>query len=143
MFVIGTSLQVFPVAGIVDKVSNTTPRVLINRDMVHTANCTGQKDDYGKNVKHGEDGQFLVSTDGFWWGDKELEKHNYRDVFLSGNCDDSICNICDLLGWREEFNTLIAQDSKNSQEPAEDEELGRRLAKMNVSEDSKENNIKL
>ena len=107
LFVIGTSLQVFPVAGIVDKVSTGTPRVLINRDMVHTANCTGQKDDYGVEVETGDDGQFLVSTDGFWLGDEKLEKHNYRDVFLSGNCDDSIYKICDMLGWRDDLDVLV------------------------------------
>ena len=42
LIVLGTSLQVYPVASLVDLVKSNVPRVLINRDCVHRANYIGK-----------------------------------------------------------------------------------------------------
>lgn len=31
---------------------------------------------------------------------------NYRDVFVEGDCDDSVRELCSLLGWEEELLEL-------------------------------------
>ena len=116
LFVIGTSLQVFPVAGIVDQVPKTCPRVLINREMVHTANCTGQIADDGsligalENTANGVENELVVSEDGFWWGSETLEAANYRDVFCPGDSDDTIREICTQLGWADDLAALVLMD---------------------------------
>ena len=105
LIVLGTSLQVYPVAGIVDLVRPDIPRILINRDCVHRANYMGKV----------SKGTFEISTDGFWFGKKELDKHNYRDIFVQGDCDEVIKSICKDLNWDEELNTLLKKkDSKGN-----------------------------
>ena len=103
LIVLGTSLQVYPVAGIVDLVKPDIPRILINRDCVHRANYLGKL----------SKGTFEISTDGFWFGKKELEKHNYRDIFVQGDCDDVIKDICKELKWDEELNKLLNNKTKS------------------------------
>lgn len=71
--VLGTSLQVPPTAYIPDMVS--CPRILLNRELV---------------------GNFKVSND------DDVDDYD-RDLFESGNCDDSIVSIATILGWHDEL----------------------------------------
>lgn len=32
----------------------------------------------------------------------------YRDVLYLGDTDDGVCELCDLLGWRQELDDMIA-----------------------------------
>lgn len=70
LIVIGTSLAVQPVASIPEFVSDSVPRVLLNREHV-----------------------------GGW----DRSDYNYRDVFVSGNCDDSVEKLCGMLEWSDEL----------------------------------------
>jgi NAD-dependent deacetylase sirtuin 2 len=70
LIVMGTSLQVYPVAGLVHRISPITPRLLINMNAVSVFNK-----------------------------DKEEERNNYRDVCLLDTCDNSCHKIMKALGW--------------------------------------------
>ncbi|KAI9020781.1 DHS-like NAD/FAD-binding domain-containing protein [Phycomyces nitens] len=88
LIVIGTSLMVHPFAGLIDHVPGNVPRLLINMDEagVH------------KSPQHGFD---------FKW--KYGKK---RDVAVLGPCDESIEKMADLLGWREELETLYKEGTE-------------------------------
>ena len=82
-----------------DLVKPNVPRVLINRDCVHRANYLGKV----------SKGTFQISTDGFWFGKKELDKHNYRDIFVQGDCDKIVQDICSSCGWLDELLQLSSK----------------------------------
>jgi len=75
VIVIGTSLQVNPVAAIPGMVRDNIPRLLINREHV---------------------------------GDFDMSEGNYRDVFMAGNCDDTVENLCKEIadGWEGELRDI-------------------------------------
>lgn len=81
MLVIGTSLQVQPVAGLPDQVEWNVPRVLFNREPVHVE----EKSNTGSPVG--------FSGFRFYLDD------NYRDVFVGGDCDDGVGQLTQLLDW--------------------------------------------
>eukprot|EP00929_Paragymnodinium_shiwhaense_P108229 TRINITY_DN74554_c0_g1_i1.p1 TRINITY_DN74554_c0_g1~~TRINITY_DN74554_c0_g1_i1.p1 ORF type:complete len:702 (+),score=121.88 TRINITY_DN74554_c0_g1_i1:106-2211(+) len=72
LIVIGTALSVYPVAGLVSRVSALTPRLLINREAV-----------------------------GLWRGADERPE-NYRDAMWKGECDAGAERLASLLGWELE-----------------------------------------
>ena len=72
LLILGTSLQVAPVAMIPDSVQPRCRRVLLNREFV------GNLDLY-----------------------QESQKENPRDLFHAGDCDESILSICKVLGWED------------------------------------------
>lgn len=65
----GTSLNVYPVAGLVKQVKPLVPRLLINRE----------------RVGH--------------WRDSGTPGENYRDVCWEGDCDEGAEELRKLLGW--------------------------------------------
>ena len=69
LIVMGTSLLVYPFAGLANRVSLLTPRLLLNREP------TGP---FKKN--------------------KQQELFNYRDVAVLGDCDDGVTQLASLLG---------------------------------------------
>ncbi|KAL7496647.1 hypothetical protein ACHAWT_005119 [Skeletonema menzelii] len=71
VIVLGSSLLVSPVCHIPDWVKSTTPRLLMNRDLVGT---------FGK----------------------------VNDVFMKGDCDDSVRELCRLVGWEDELDAIYA-----------------------------------
>lgn len=74
VIVLGTSLQVAPVANIPDWVKKDVPRLLINREKV---------------------GSF---------------KGNYpTDVFMEGDCDESIQKLCQMAEWEKELNQIYSE----------------------------------
>ncbi|CAD7922395.1 unnamed protein product [Amoebophrya sp. A120] len=82
VLVLGTSLQVAPFNRLITHCDLKTPRVLINNEMVGTCK------DFG--------------TGGFQF---EHEK-NFRDLFLSGSCDDVVRELAEELGWAKELEDL-------------------------------------
>eukprot|EP00403_Amphidinium_massartii_P028975 CAMPEP_0178404820 /NCGR_PEP_ID=MMETSP0689_2-20121128/18085_1 /TAXON_ID=160604 /ORGANISM="Amphidinium massartii, Strain CS-259" /LENGTH=628 /DNA_ID=CAMNT_0020025825 /DNA_START=275 /DNA_END=2161 /DNA_ORIENTATION=+ len=71
LIVIGTALSVYPVAGLVNRVSNLTPRLLLNHEAV---------------------GPWKVS---------QCSPENYRDVFYKGDCDSGSQELLRLLRWQK------------------------------------------
>jgi len=71
LIVIGTALNVYPVAGLVNRVSMLTPRLLINREAV-----------------------------GPWTSCRD-NVENYRDVFYEGECDAGAEELGRALGWMD------------------------------------------
>jgi len=91
LIVIGTSLQVQPFASLISRVSDDTPRLLINNEQVGKGNSLLAAI-LGK------------AYDGFAFG----EAHNYRDMFWLGDCQDGVKYFAELLGWKKELEDLIA-----------------------------------
>ena len=125
LIVMGTSLQVHPVAGLADSVDILTPRVLINREMVHVLaedsiftsnddhdNGSNDVHDNGSNDDHDIDSNDDHDNDSNDNDDNKNDKDNattdpgfrfhkednYRDVFVQGNCDDGVYRLCELIG---------------------------------------------
>eukprot|EP00747_Dinoflagellata_sp_TGD_P081675 gnl/TRDRNA2_/TRDRNA2_161408_c0_seq1.p1 gnl/TRDRNA2_/TRDRNA2_161408_c0~~gnl/TRDRNA2_/TRDRNA2_161408_c0_seq1.p1 ORF type:complete len:476 (-),score=54.83 gnl/TRDRNA2_/TRDRNA2_161408_c0_seq1:201-1499(-) len=69
LIVVGTALSVYPVAGLVSRVGQLTPRLLINREPVGV------------------------------WKSASTCGENYRDVMWQGDCDTGAEEIARLLGW--------------------------------------------
>jgi len=92
LIVAGTSLQVQPFAKLIESVPKSTPRLLINRERV--------------GVKEMPDNDDSL-TDGFNFA----SANNYRDVFVQGDCDNTIGKLAEMLGWKEELWTLQQQFS--------------------------------
>uniref|UniRef100_A0A915PG97 Deacetylase sirtuin-type domain-containing protein n=1 Tax=Setaria digitata TaxID=48799 RepID=A0A915PG97_9BILA len=84
----GTSLAVYPFAGLVDKVKEDVPRLLINL------------------TEAGLDMFSLfpyIFNSGLCYQDED----NYRDVFWRGKTDDGAWKLAELLGWKTELEELI------------------------------------
>ncbi|KLT44680.1 NAD-dependent deacetylase sirtuin-2 [Cutaneotrichosporon oleaginosum] len=82
ILVIGTSLQVHPFAALVDRVSSSVPRLLINREAVGPFT----------RVKHG--------------------KRRGRDGVYLGDADDAVRELVRAIGWEEELDALIEEGQK-------------------------------
>ncbi|XP_019640900.1 PREDICTED: NAD-dependent protein deacetylase sirtuin-2-like isoform X2 [Branchiostoma belcheri] len=91
LIVMGTSLQVQPFASLVDRVPETCPRLLINREK-----C-GQVDP-------------IMRMLGFGGGMEFDSENNYRDVAWLGDCDDGCKALAELLGWKEELEELVNKE---------------------------------
>lgn len=79
LIVAGTSLKVAPFSHTMHFCNARAPRLLINRERVGTD-------------------EFKFDT-----------SRNYRDVELLGDCDEGILLLCELVGWREELESLILE----------------------------------
>lgn len=99
LLVLGTSLKVAPVSSIPDEVHWLTPRVLINRDVVHA---------------HGEPAPEWPPRSGGDPGFRFDLDDNYRDVLCQQDCDDGAKELIALLGWDRELATL---ESRLAQAP--------------------------
>jgi len=71
LIVMGTTLQVYPFAGLLNKTSLLIPRLLINKELT---------------------GPFRSLNDG---------NHKFRDVAYLGTCDEGVKELAHLLGWNE------------------------------------------
>jgi len=74
LVIIGTSLTVFPACELITQVSESTPRVLCNRDLV---------------------GEHL--------GFSPNEEPTSRDIWLTGTCDESLLQFAAKLGWLDDL----------------------------------------
>lgn len=90
LIVMGTSLVVQPFASLIGRVSQMTPRLLINREKVGT---------YSK--RRGGYSSPGMAQYGF-----RFDKSNYRDALFLGDCDDGCAALSRSLGWEEDLNAL-------------------------------------
>ena len=97
IIIMGTSLKVQPFASLVTRADATTPRLLINRELVGTA------DDLVRAVG-------LIDPMAISYG----EAHNVRDVFCAGECDESVSKLAKLLGWEHELHLRINGGTLNA-----------------------------
>ncbi|XP_071962034.1 NAD-dependent protein deacetylase sirtuin-2-like isoform X2 [Antedon mediterranea] len=88
LIVMGTSLKVQPFASLVDRVNDTTPRLLINLEK-----C-GAADPFMKML-------------GLSGGMDFESENNYRDVAEVSTCDDGCYKLAALLGWKGDLDKLI------------------------------------
>jgi NAD-dependent SIR2 family protein deacetylase len=87
LIVIGTSLVVYPFAGLVNEVSATTPRLLINKESAGVfRRVTGEED---------------APAIG-----------NYRDVVFLGESDQGVAKLAELLNWEEDLKLLSEKPSE-------------------------------
>ena len=84
LIVAGTSLQVQPFAGLIERVAPFVPRMLFNLDPV------GLRGDY-------EDGS------GFLFGHPD----NFRDICVMGECDKIIAKFAELLRWKHDLMRMV------------------------------------
>mmetsp|Transcript_20067 Transcript_20067/g.37296 ORF Transcript_20067/g.37296 Transcript_20067/m.37296 type:complete len:623 (-) Transcript_20067:13-1881(-) len=91
LIIMGTSLSVYPFAGLVDMVAPTCPRLLLNMKPVG-----------------------LRIPDPNSSGLRLRQAENYRDAMVQGECDLAVRAICDYLGWRDELETLVEQVGSKS-----------------------------
>jgi len=81
LIIIGTSLVVYPFAGLVNDVKPEIPRLLVNKESV---------------------GAFRRVT-----GEELPAAHgNFRDVVYLGQCDDGMKALADLLGWSSDLQQM-------------------------------------
>lgn len=95
LLVIGTSLQVQPFASLIHHVGLTTPRLLINNEIVGNTDL--------QMVMRGFTQGFRFDMDG-----------NYRDVKQIGDLQQSIDMLASLLGWKDDLDALIAKESNTN-----------------------------
>lgn len=88
LIVIGTSLQVHPFASLIHKVDPSTPRLLINNEIVGAVNKALARVGY---------------SEGFMFGLPQ----NLRDVALIGDCEDGVQQLAELLGWKDDLFKLL------------------------------------
>eukprot|EP00037_Helgoeca_nana_P010024 m.88060 g.88060 ORF g.88060 m.88060 type:complete len:818 (-) comp19962_c0_seq7:1953-4406(-) len=87
VIVMGTSLVVYPFAGLVNEVGPLVPRLLLNNKLT---------------------GPFQLLGDAAGaFGDTAP----YRDAVWTGDCDEGAQQLCDALGWRAELDALVAVPS--------------------------------
>lgn len=86
LIIAGTTLSVFPFAGLVNDVSLTTPRLLFNKESV------GIFRQYNLVQESSVADPLAV---------------NYRDVQCIGDCDAGIVQLCEMLGWHSELQALL------------------------------------
>lgn len=91
LIIMGTSLQVQPFASLVNRVSNSCPRLLINMEK------TGQSD-------------FGMGLFGFGGGMDFDSDKAYRDVAHLSTCDDGCMALADLLGWKAELEEMVKRE---------------------------------
>lgn len=117
LLIIGTSLQVQPFAGLVDKVHNSIPRLLINLE------------------KCGQ-GNLVSKLLGFGCGLDFDSEANYRDVALLGTCDSGCQEMADRLGWKEDLAQLVKRAEKQRLAEAAARAEAEREAKQEPSEEA-------
>eukprot|EP01094_Clydonella_sp_ATCC50884_P026607 TRINITY_DN735_c0_g1_i2.p1 TRINITY_DN735_c0_g1~~TRINITY_DN735_c0_g1_i2.p1 ORF type:complete len:801 (-),score=204.20 TRINITY_DN735_c0_g1_i2:57-2459(-) len=96
LLVLGTSLVVYPFAGMVSRVPLMTPRVLLNREAVAVWRDLA--------VVEKEDGVHRANETG---GVDDAQQ--YRDVSFQGDCDVGVRRLAECLGWGEELEQRKSQ----------------------------------
>ncbi|XP_059371172.1 NAD-dependent protein deacetylase sirtuin-2 [Carassius carassius] len=91
LIIMGTSLQVQPFASLVNRVSNSCPRLLINMEK------TGQS-------------EFGMGLIGFGGGMDFDSDKAYRDVAHLSTCDDGCMALAELLGWKAELEEMVKRE---------------------------------
>lgn len=92
LIIIGTSLTVQPFAGLVDYVSSSTPRLLINK------------------TKAGQQASPIARLLGICSGLDFDSDDNYRDVLCMQDCDEGCLQLAEALEWGEELKDMIKEE---------------------------------
>ena len=100
LIIIGTSLKVKPFALLTARVGEDVPRVLINNMKVAVYTEEIQEIDGTEYKVVPPNHRILLRYD---------HPSNTRDVYIGGDCQDSIKQLVDLLGWTKEFNDLMTK----------------------------------
>ncbi|KAJ1917965.1 hypothetical protein H4219_002906 [Mycoemilia scoparia] len=90
VIVMGTSLQVYPFASLIDHTPDKVPRLLINREKV------------GKGKRRGQGFDFDLTNGSIY----------RRDAFYKGDCDTGCLKLAKLLGWEDDLQQLINEEQK-------------------------------
>mmetsp|Transcript_29851 Transcript_29851/g.97684 ORF Transcript_29851/g.97684 Transcript_29851/m.97684 type:complete len:409 (+) Transcript_29851:26-1252(+) len=96
LLIMGTSLKVYPFAGLMTMVTDDCPRVLINREDAGLMADPRSLEGVMQRVQ-GFQGLAYKAAD------------NYRDAGLLGSCDDIVRELADHLGWREELEEIVKE----------------------------------
>lgn len=131
LLVMGTSLKVYPFAGLANQVSNLTPRVLFNNEAVgpftHGSRWSiVSEDEYDDDDKAGDNGKdkskdLLAGRNLDAAVHLERVKHKeeftnaYRDIALLGDIDTSVLELVKTIGWTDELKHIITHYSPSSQ----------------------------
>jgi len=111
LIVMGTSLQVQPFAGMINKVPSSTPRILVNREAVGPFTSlrrqySGSVDgDYEEEEAEGDSGgadtveRFIARIRG--------EALRSKDMLFLGDADEAAWTLAKTLGWEDELKGLI------------------------------------
>ncbi|XP_059841121.1 NAD-dependent protein deacetylase sirtuin-2 isoform X3 [Hypanus sabinus] len=92
LIILGTSLQVQPFASLINRVSKSTPRLLINKEI----------------TRQGDPMMALLGLGSSL--DFDSEKAYSRDVAYIGSCDDGCLALADQLGWKEELEGIVEKE---------------------------------
>jgi len=91
LFVMGTSLTVYPVALLPLLIDQCTPRVLLNRELVG--------DFCGRRISNddGDENECLENSS---------KLREAKDIWVEGDTDDSVRQLCRLAGWESELEKI-------------------------------------
>jgi NAD-dependent deacetylase sirtuin 2 len=98
LFIIGTSLKVNPFASLTSFVGDDVPRVLINNEKVAV---------YTEEIEEIDGNQMKILPSNHRALLKYDHPSNVRDVFLGGDCQETVRHLIDLIGRTKEFETLL------------------------------------
>jgi len=104
LIIMGTSLVVHPFASLVDRVNDTCPRLLINKEKVGVRNEL--------ETMMGRGGLALDSS------------NNYRDVALLGDCDEGCEALAEALGWKEELEKMVKSSEISGEKVVKSVDIG-------------------
>merc|ERR1712151_24134 len=98
LFVMGTSLTVYPVALLPLLIDQCTPRVLLNRELVG--------DFCGRRISNddGDENECLGNSS---------KLREAKDIRVQGDTDDSVRQLCRLAGWESELEKFIMACAKS------------------------------
>jgi len=96
LIVMGTSLVVFPFAGLIGRCGTMCPRLLVNRDRAAEMSAAMFESGARRN--------------GFWWGEGNL-----RDALYQGDCDDGVLELCQELGWDGDLLRLRKEGTRRAE----------------------------
>ncbi|KAK4474918.1 hypothetical protein MN116_002025 [Schistosoma mekongi] len=96
LIIMGTSLTVLPFCAMIHRVGSDIPRLYINREYNNGSTESGLQSFIMRFMVAGFKQSYLK------WG----EPGNKRDVFWSGNTDDGVLKISELVGWKDDLLKL-------------------------------------
>lgn len=99
LIVMGTSLKVYPFAGLTNQVTNLTPRLLFNAEPVGPFAHGAQ----WSLPQEGAPSQALTRLQ-----HKDEYTNSYRDVAVIGDIDKGVRELAEALGWSAELQQMIA-----------------------------------
>ncbi|VDP74838.1 unnamed protein product [Schistosoma mattheei] len=103
----GTSLTVLPFCAMIHRVGNDVPRLYINREYNDGSTEPGLSSFIMRFMVAGFKQNYMK------WGRSD----NKRDIFWSGNADDGVVKISELLGWKDDLLRLKEEtDSRLNEE---------------------------